>query len=156
MSARRPLRLLRNAVQRLPSTITRSTVRYAAGLAIIVAVMSPAEGRESATREAPLRPTYYTCIRASNGVTSALNACIGAEHDFQDKRLNTAYQLLGKTLPDGERKALRGEERAWIAHRDKTCAPDASGGNASLLDANQCQLDETAARAAALEARLSR
>lgn len=103
--------------------------------------------------ETPLQPAYYTCVKAARGVTIALNDCIGNEYGFQDKRLNTAYQRLRKRLSPDKRNTLRDEERAWIADRDKACAPDNSGGTASLLDSNQCQLDRTAARAAALEER---
>ena len=155
MQTRTLLRLFRPAAKRAPSQLSWRGVGFWAGLAVIGAVVSPAQSQENGSKEAPLRPSYYTCIKASNGVTSALNDCIGTEHDFQDKRLNTAYRLLGKTLSKGERNALRDEERTWIAQRDKSCAPDIDGGTASLLDVNQCQLDETAARASALEARLS-
>ena len=78
----------------------------------------------------------------------------GAELAFQDKRLNVAYQKLRISLPKDGRLALRSEGRAWIDRRDKRCAPDLDGGTAALLDANQCRLDETAARAAALEKRM--
>lgn len=111
---------------------------------------TPAEGAK------PFRPAYYACVKASGGVTVALNDCIGNEHAYQDKRLNTAYQSLRKTLPDTQRTSLRDEERSWIATRDKTCAPDQDGGTGAMLDSNQCDLKETALRAAALEARLSR
>ena len=87
-------------------------------------------------------------------MTAALNDCIGAELAFQDKRLNVAYQKLRISLPKDGRLALRSEGRAWIDRRDKRCAPDLDGGTAALLDANQCRLDETAARAAALEKRM--
>lgn len=155
MRPRTLLWLFRPVAKHAPSQLSRRGIGFRVGLAVIAAVVSPVRSQENGTKEASLRPSYYTCIKASNGVTSALNDCIGAEHDFQDKRLNTAYRLLGKTLPRGERNALRDEERAWIAQRDKSCAPDIDGGTANLLDANQCQLDETAARASALEARLS-
>ena len=87
-------------------------------------------------------------------MTLALNDCIGTEHDFQDKRLNAAYQRLRTSLSAAQRATLRDEERIWIGQRDKTCTPDGSGGTASMLDSNQCQLDQTAARAAVLEARV--
>jgi uncharacterized protein YecT (DUF1311 family) len=121
---------------------------------MIVLAMSAAHGQDDMASKKPLRPTYYTCVEASRGVTLALNDCIGTEHDFQDKRLNVAYGQLRTSLPTAQRTTLRDEERAWIGQRDKTCAPDGSGGTASLLDSNQCQLDQTAARAAVLEARV--
>ncbi|KJV35371.1 hypothetical protein VI08_08180 [Luteibacter yeojuensis] len=97
--------------------------------------------------------SYHACIKTARGVTVALNNCIGTEHAYQDKRLNAAYQRLRKMLPVGQATSLRDEERAWISQRDMTCAPDKNGGTASLLDSNQCQLDQTATRAALLEDR---
>lgn len=108
-----------------------------------------------ADKTPPLRPGYDQCLKASEGVTLALNNCIGSEYDFQDKRLNTAYKALRQSLPEQQRVALRTEERAWIADRDKACAPPAGGGTADMLGANECRLDRTAERAAELEARLN-
>ncbi|WP_431636437.1 lysozyme inhibitor LprI family protein [Dyella sp. KULCS107] len=126
--------------------------QWLAGIAI-AAMVFPAHGQDAAPKESPLRPSYHACVSASQGVTAALNDCIGAELAFQDKRLNGAYQQLRISLPKDGRLALRSEERAWIAHRDRRCAPDPEGGTAAMLDANQCRLDETAARAAVLEER---
>lgn len=127
---------------------------WLAGIATILMAVSAAHAQQAPTNEVTLRPSYHACVQASQGVTLALNNCIAAEHTFQDKRLNSAYLQLRKSLPKAERVRLRDQERAWITHRDKVCAPESDGGTASLLDANQCQLNETAARAAALEARM--
>jgi uncharacterized protein YecT (DUF1311 family) len=129
-------------------------IRWLVGLGMVVLLAGTAHGQDSSASSKPLRPSYYTCVNASRGVTLALNNCIGTEHDFQDRRLNTAYQRLRASLSTEQRATLRDEERAWIGQRDKTCAPDGTGGTGSMLDSNQCQLDQTAARAAVLEARV--
>lgn len=113
-----------------------------------------AQGSPGSAEAKPFRDSYYACVKASGGVTAALNDCIGSEHDFQDKRLNSAYQQLRKSMSDQQRITLRDEERAWIAGRDKACAPDTNGGTGDLLDSNQCALRQTAERAMALEARV--
>jgi uncharacterized protein YecT (DUF1311 family) len=123
---------------------------------MMVLAMSNAHGQDDTASKKPLRATYYACVKASRGVTLALNNCIGAEHDCQDKRLNTAYQRLRASMSAEQRTTFRDEERAWIAQRDKACTSDGSSGTAGLLDSNQCQLDQTAARAAVLEAHTSR
>ncbi|MEW5834292.1 MAG: lysozyme inhibitor LprI family protein [Pseudomonadota bacterium] len=132
--------------------------RYASLCAVcitgVLAIVNAADGQDAAANAPTLRPSFQACVEASKGVTLALNNCIGAEHAFQDKRLNAAYQQLRKSLPKSERVRLRDEERAWITQRDKECAPQADSGTAGVLDANQCQLDETAARAAVLEVRM--
>ena len=124
------------------------------GMAGIMTLVNAAYSQGIAADEATLRPSYQPCVEASQGVTLALNDCIGIEYAFQDKRLNAAYRQVRESLPKAERVRLRDEERTWIAQRDKACAPQTDGGTAGLLDANQCQLDRTAARAAALEARM--
>jgi uncharacterized protein YecT (DUF1311 family) len=101
-----------------------------------------------------LRPSYDQCLETSQGVTLALNNCIGSEYDFQDKRLNTAYKALRQSMPEAQRVALRDQERAWIADRDKACAPPTDGGTADMLGANECRLNRTAERAAELEAQI--
>jgi uncharacterized protein YecT (DUF1311 family) len=123
------------------------------GTGFFLIAVATAHSQEASVSETPLQSSYYTCVKAARGVTLALNNCIGSEYDYQDKRLNHAYQRLRKSLANEQRTALRDEERAWITQRDKTCAPDEGGGTASLLDTNQCHLDQTAARAAVLESR---
>lgn len=154
MQSRPPRKHSSDAAHAAPSLGRRNASRCFLGIAGALTIVGSALSQDAATNGATLRPSYQTCVEASQGVTLALNDCIGVEHAFQDKRLNAAYQQLRKSLPKSERLRLRDEERAWIAKRDKTCAPEADGGTASLLDANQCQLDETAARAAVLEARM--
>ncbi len=156
MQPRTSRKLLFNSAPTVPPRTRRSGSRWFAGIAGILVAVSGAHSQNATAKEATLRPSYYACVKTSSGVTLALNDCIGTEHAFQDKRLNAAYQQLRKSLPRAERVGLRDEERAWIIHRDKACEPEPNEGTASLLDANQCQLDETAARAAALEARLGR
>lgn len=149
-----PRKFLLNSTYAAPSLWRGWANRWLAGMAGMVVVVCTAHGQDATPTESLLRPSYHACVQASQGVTLALNDCIGVERAFQDTRLNAAYQQLRTSLPEANRIALRDEERAWIAHRDKSCAPVPEGSTASLLDAHQCQLDATAARAAALEERI--
>lgn len=116
-------------------------------------VEDPAGSKGTEQGKTPaLRPSYDRCLEASGGVTIAVNNCIGNEYDFQDERLNAAYKALRATMTDVQRKSLRDDERAWIADRDKGCAPPADGGTANMLGANECRMNRTADRAAELEA----
>lgn len=132
------------------------SARHVAWVGCILASISAAQAQSRDDAQPPLRPGYYTCVDASHGVTLALNQCIAAEYAFQDKRLNLAYRRLRTLLPDAQRTALRDEEREWLKQRDEHCAPSAHRGTASLLDSNQCLLDESAARAEVLEHRSRR
>ncbi|SDF40128.1 lysozyme inhibitor LprI family protein [Dyella sp. 333MFSha] len=127
--------------------------RIVFGLSSALLFGSVTFAQDNSGASSPLRPSYYACVKSSGGVTLTLNNCIGTEHDFQDKRLNTAYQRLRASLDVTERTSLRDEERAWIAQRDSACREN-EGGTADLLDTNQCQLNQTAARAVVLENRL--
>lgn len=73
--------------------------------------------------------------------------CIVAEHQVQDARLNAAYKKLAASLGEQPRKALRDEERQWIADRDRACGQGQAADNA-------CALGWTSKRADALELRV--
>src|SRR6187402_120154 len=132
----------------MSALLVRASFVLAFGVGASPAWALPAD----AYKTTPLRPSYDKCLKASQGVTLAVNNCIGSEYDFQDKRLNTAYKALRQSMVETQRVALRDQERAWIADRDKACAPPTDGGTADMLGANECRLDRTAERAAELEA----
>lgn len=138
----------------LTTRILRRMTRWTVGLGMMVLGVSAAGGQDHTGTEKPLRAAYYTCVKASQGVTLALNNCIGTEYDFQDRRLNTVYKALHRSMSDAQRNDLRIQERAWMTDRDKDCAPPANGGTADMLGANECRLDRTAKRAAEVEARM--
>lgn len=124
---------------------------------VLGAVVSPIWALAAdADKAPPLRPSYHQCLKATQGVTLAVNNCIGSEYDFQDERLNRAYKALRQSLPEDQRAALRDQERAWISNRDNACGPPANGGTADMLDSNECRLDRTTERATELEAQLNR
>jgi uncharacterized protein YecT (DUF1311 family) len=132
--------------------LTRLTVALVLGTVTGSISARPAD----AEKTPPLRSSYDQCLDETQGVTVAINNCIGSEYDFQDQRLNTAYKALRQSLSeDQQRRALRDQERAWIADRDKACAAPADGGTADMLGANECRLNRTALRAAELEAQLA-
>lgn len=142
--------------------MTRYSLRAATMAALVMAFggafVGPAHADDTAASSADkhLRPGFDTCMDASEGVTVKMNSCLAKEFDYQDKRLNTAYQALRKSLSDKDRMALRDEERAWIKARDTKCAPDKDGGTAALLVSGDCALTQTAERATELEGRLKK
>lgn len=90
-----------------------------------------------------------TCLRAAGASAVETTLCRQRELARQDRRLNAVYNALARRLVLGspERKGLKAEQLAWIAGRDATCA--ARG----VVDVD-CLIEETAARADALSARL--
>ena len=53
-------------------------------------------------------------------------------HALRMLRSNTAHMALRQSIAETQRMALRDQERAWIADRDKACAPPTDGGTADL------------------------
>lgn len=70
------------------------------------------------------------------------------DYDAQDARLNAVYKKLSASLDDAGRKALREEERQWIAGRDKAC-----GVKHGTVVKNACTTTQTSFRADELEKR---
>jgi len=101
-------------------------------------------------------PGYGQCMDKASS-TVAMNACIQAETQLQDQRLNRVYkQLMGK-LDAGQQKRLRDVQRQWMAYRDGNCQfhVQASGGTMAQLEGGSCVMDMTRDRAAELERVLS-
>jgi Uncharacterized protein conserved in bacteria len=103
-----------------------------------------------------IRPSYRHCLDATGGVTPDMKACMSAEFDFQDKRLNAVYKRLMATLSGEGKASLRTEEREWIRSKQSKCDEGTEPGQADELVAYDCLVVETANRAAELEARLSK
>jgi uncharacterized protein YecT (DUF1311 family) len=99
------------------------------------------------------RKSFDNCVTASNGVTVNMMNCINEEFDYQDKRLNIAYQRLHKVLPPDVWESLRNDQRKWLAGRDNCeIDDDIKGGTAEMLIRADCALRKTAIRANELEA----
>ena len=63
--------------------------------------------------------TFYACVDKANTNAVASGACLTAEHDYQDKRLNVAYKKLLNALGEKDRPSLVAAERAWLGLQDK-------------------------------------
>jgi uncharacterized protein YecT (DUF1311 family) len=106
-------------------------------------------------KEPGYRKIFDKCMNATNGVTVNIMDCINEEFDFQDKRLNSAYQSLQKVLTPTKWGVLRDEQRKWLAGRDSCDVDDdIRGGTAEMLVRADCALRKTAFRADELDALL--
>lgn len=96
---------------------------------------------------------FTSCMDKSNGVTTTMIDCIGAETKQQDVRLNKAYKELTAVLTPERKKQLLDVQRMWLKYRDANCAfyNDPDGGSLARVNANDCFMSATAARAKELE-----
>lgn len=100
-----------------------------------------------------LRNSFDECIKASGGVVPEMQACIESEFEYQDGRLNVAYQRLQGALAANEKAELELKQKQWLKERDAQCGWDAEkGGQGQRLEANDCFLEMTSKRADELEA----
>lgn len=96
---------------------------------------------------------YSACMDKSDGVTSSMLNCTGAEIKIQDARLNKAYNAVMAQLTPVRKKSLQDAQRAWIKFRDANCSfyEDPEGGTMATLMGSDCYLSATAKRAEEIE-----
>jgi uncharacterized protein YecT (DUF1311 family) len=90
---------------------------------------------------------YTGCMNRADGVTAAMNDCIGGEYDRLDRRLNASYQATLRRLPRARQMALRSQERGWLATREETClaqleVPPENMGTLDQIQLRLCNLEE--------------
>lgn len=98
-------------------------------------------------------PRFAECMDKSGETTLGMKECIAEETNKQDKRLNSAYKKVLKSLSSKRQAQLKKAQRAWVAYRDAECEylHDPDGGTlAGVISAN-CYMDKTAQRATELE-----
>lgn len=101
-----------------------------------------------------LRRSYTQCLDKAAGTTVPTKKCIAEEMDYQDKRLNKAYQALASKLSPDLQAKLKAEEKIWIQYRDNRCATVIDGLERPELASLDCKVEETGKQASDLEARL--
>lgn len=107
---------------------------------------------DNSYNQANLRAQYKTCITASGGVTTAIQACMDEEFHWQQARLRNAWGTIADG-PDSEFKdKLADEQAAYMRDTDSHCRLDpATQGQGQLLDAQSCRINRYTNRADALE-----
>jgi uncharacterized protein YecT (DUF1311 family) len=105
---------------------------------------------ETIDPEKAYSPAYGQCMAtgdAGRGVTPAMQACIGAEYERQDRLLNAAYKAAMAGRSPAAQKVLRQEQRGWIKRRDSECLENLTGGTIDHVEIPLCHLSMTAVRA---------
>lgn len=101
----------------------------------------------------PYSQAYHDCMDNSSGATYEMLDCIGAEYEYQDALLNTAYKKLMRNLSAERKKTLKQAQKAWIQFRDGNCSfyYDPEGGSLARIMGNDCSMRMTAERAKELD-----
>ena len=96
--------------------------------------------------------------QACDGSTYEMVECLKAKTAQWDKRLNAAYRkALDDAQSDKQRNQLRAAQRLWVQYRDANCLYyDLGEGTIARIDAGDCMLRLTKARAEELEGAGSR
>ncbi len=101
-----------------------------------------------------LSKTFSTCMDQAGGVTLSMIECMNTETERQDVRLNKAYKDIMVSLSPERKKQLQEAQRLWLKYRKANCGfyYDPEGGTIARVNANDCFMSATAARAKELEA----
>jgi uncharacterized protein YecT (DUF1311 family) len=100
------------------------TPNLLAAVVVLSACTAPASAFDSTSqiirRHAPagISETFYKCIDKADSDTVASAACLAAEQDKQDKRLNANYKALAAKLGPEAKKQLVLAERAWLKFKE--------------------------------------
>jgi uncharacterized protein YecT (DUF1311 family) len=120
-------------------------------LPILVALALVVAGSPPRAETAPAEAVPEEKCNDANSTTEIVQ-CLATQAAIWDRRLNTAYQKLLETLPPRRRDRLRNAQRLWVQFRDANCAYFATGeGSIARIEAGQCMVRLTAARAQELE-----
>lgn len=95
---------------------------------------------------------YQRCIDKAVS-NPAIQDCISAQYEVEDKRLNAAYKALMASQRGERKKELQQIQRLWLKYSEANCLfyHDPDGGTAAALSANECSLAARSARATELE-----
>ena len=123
-------------------------------VAIAATVPAPAAAQAPMTGRSD---SYFLCMKhgdAARGNATAIDLCVAAELALQNDRLDRAFRQAGAHLGWPTKLRLVTAQRRWVVDSNDRCAKAAGlDPRASLTGAiyNDCLLDETIARAIALE-----
>lgn len=110
-------------------------------------------GEAGSTGSPGLTAQFAACMDKAGGVTASMIDCIGAETQRHDVRLNKAYKEVMAQLTPARKKQLLQAQRTWLKFRQENCNfyDDPDGGTLARVNANECFMSATAARAKELE-----
>lgn len=149
------LQRLVNLILRMKNTLYRSAASLLIAAPLIcIAAPSSKDITAVLTHLYGLQPSYTQCLNEAADSIGASLQCMIHELDFQNKRLNKAYQSLIAKLDSALQVRLKSEENVWMQYRDFRCALVVDGINRPEQESLACKIEETGKQATDLEARL--
>ncbi|MDP2099213.1 MAG: lysozyme inhibitor LprI family protein [Methylococcales bacterium] len=123
-------------------------MRHVLIVGLMLAVAQPVFAAEQ-----DIGAAFSACMEQAGGVTMAMIDCMGTEYQRQDVRLNKVYQELMSGLSSERKQQLQKAQRLWLKFRDANCDfyYDPDGGSLARVNANDCFMMATEARAKELE-----
>lgn len=118
---------------------------YAAGASTDAVAAAGEESTSQIIREhAPpgITEAFYQCIDKADPSTIGSAACLTAEQERQDKRLNANYKALLAKLSPEAKKELVLAERAWLKFQDANGALESSVYGSEIIDNLQVTQNE--------------
>ncbi|MEP6810682.1 MAG: lysozyme inhibitor LprI family protein, partial [Chthoniobacterales bacterium] len=99
--------------------------------------------------DAQYSPEYTPCMEKGAGETSAMVKCMSEEQAKQDKRLQTAYDMVLERASAGQKAKLEKAQQAWVAFRAANAEfyNDPDNGETAHLSSADMFLQMTAERA---------
>lgn len=96
---------------------------------------------------------YERCMQQTEGVDHAMRACDYEETDFQEWRMQRAYQQLRKHLDQAQTASLQEVQELWRRYRDTHCyfLLQIDHGTLAQAMASNCVMNLTKERTAELE-----
>lgn len=130
---------------------TNATLMFAA-CSLAMFVSPTAAAAEPGTYDRYYSQTYKDCKKAAETSLDQVG-CTSNELNFQEGRINQAYLMVMRHLPQAEKKALRTYQRQWIAFKGRKCTMGdlpAMGWSYGVA-VRACEIDETIKRRLQLE-----
>ena len=96
-----------------------------------------------------VRPAFQACVQAAGRRAGPLRACVDAEFQHQQARLDAALAARrGASRSNGDFDAIQAQ---WASERERLCGADGPGASSARnVESAMCRLELTVARADAL------
>ena len=116
-------------------------------LLVLLALAMPVSGFAAIQKvEAQFTQRFKSCMKDGDTIANEMIKCLKAEHYYQDRRLQQAYDSTMKRMPNDMKVPFRNNQRQWIKNRDTQCEKAGEKYRTwewTNVATTQCLVDET-------------